>query len=520
MPAQLSYPGVYIEEVPSGVRTIVGVATSITAMIGSAVKGPVGESVRIQNLLEFERIFGGLSPKHPLGNAVRQFFSNGGTDAEIVRVVGGDNSVKAKCEFGGLVLEADSPGAWMNEYGAQIDDKTKQSEDDATLFNLRIGLLDKKQPVPTLTVLETHRNLSLLPESSRYVTRVLKEDSRLVNVVGDVPDQIAEVSEPTEFKDGEDGDPISGKDLLKGLEAFKTVDLFNLMVIPPLPVVNDNNAVTGAAPLSDEEGLPVYTEAANICDGRRAMLLLDPKSTWDTVAVAKSDLESDTPAFGELRQNAKNCALFFPNLKMSDPSRDGRIVEFSPAAAVAGVFARTDVNRGVWKAPAGQTDGALAGVQSLSVKMTDGENGQLNPLGVNCLRSFPLIGNVIWGARTLDGADRLASEWKYIPVRRTALFIEESLLRGTKWAVFEPNDEPLWAQLRSAIRGFMQGLFRQGAFQGQTPDKAYFVKVDSETTTQDDIDRGIVNIHVGFAPLKPAEFVVIKLQQIAGREIA
>jgi phage tail sheath protein FI len=151
------------------------------------------------------------------------------------------------------------------------------------------------------------------------------------------------------------------------------------------------------------------------------------------------------------------------------------------------------------------------------VSLTDPENGQLNPLGVNCLRALGPAGRVIWGSRTLRGADQLADEWKYVPVRRTALFIEESLYRGTQWVVFEPNDEPLWAQIRLNIGAFMHNLFRQGAFQGTTPKDAYFVKCDKETTTQNDINLGIVNIIVGFAPLKPAEFVIIKLQQMAGQ---
>ena len=183
---------------------------------------------------------------------------------------------------------------------------------------------------------------------------------------------------------------------------------------------------------------------------------------------------------------------------------------------MAGVFARTDTQRGVWKAPAG-LDASLNGVPALQISLTDAENGQLNPLGVNCLRSFGVAGRVVWGSRTLRGADQLADEWKYIPVRRTALFIEESLYRGTKWVVFEPNDEPLWAQIRLNVGAFMHNLFRQGAFQGSTPREAYFVKCDKETTTQNDINLGIVNIVVGFAPLKPAEFVVIKLQQMAGQ---
>jgi phage tail sheath protein FI len=182
---------------------------------------------------------------------------------------------------------------------------------------------------------------------------------------------------------------------------------------------------------------------------------------------------------------------------------------------MAGVYARTDSTRGVWKAPAG-TDAALRNAQ-LAVRLDDLENGGLNPLGVNVLRNFPVFGNIAWGARTLNGADQQASEWKYVPVRRTALYIEESLYEGLKWVVFEPNDEPLWAQIRMNAGAFMNNLFRQGAFQGNTPAKAYFVKCDSETTTQNDIDRGVVNILVGFAPLKPAEFVVLKIQQLAGQ---
>jgi phage tail sheath protein FI len=203
-------------------------------------------------------------------------------------------------------------------------------------------------------------------------------------------------------------------------------------------------------------------------------------------------------------------------LRQPNPSHDNQKEDFAPCGAVAGVFARTDAQRGVWKAPAG-LEATLAGVPELTVSLNDAENGELNPLGINCLRSMPASGRVVWGARTLQGDDRLASEWKYIPVRRTALFLEESLFRGTQWVVFEPNDEPLWAQIRLNIGAFMQSLFRQGAFQGKTPREAYFVKCDSETTTQTDIDHGIVNILVGFAPLKPAEFVVIKIQQLAGQ---
>jgi phage tail sheath protein FI len=186
------------------------------------------------------------------------------------------------------------------------------------------------------------------------------------------------------------------------------------------------------------------------------------------------------------------------------------------SGTIAGLFARIDKERGVWKAPAG-AEASLRNVAAFDYSLTDPENGALNPLAINGLRSFPIYGNLCWGARTLKGSDDAASEWKYVPVRRLALFIEESLFRGLKWVVFEPNDEPLWGQIRLNVGAFMQNLFRKGAFQGSTPREAYLVKCDRETTTQNDINLGIVNIVVGFAPLKPAEFVIIKLQQLAGQ---
>jgi len=206
-----------------------------------------------------------------------------------------------------------------------------------------------------------------------------------------------------------------------------------------------------------------------------------------------------------------HAAVFYPNLIYKS---DGFMKSIGSAGAVAGLMARTDGSRGVWKAPAGIGAG-LSSVSGLEVELTDAENGVLNKKGVNCIRVFP-NGIVNWGARTLDGDDDFGSEWKYISVRRLALMIEESLFRGTKWVVFEGNDEPLWAQIRMNLGAYMNSLFRQGAFQGSSPKEAYYVKCDRETTTQNDINQGIVNIEVGFAPLKPAEFVVIKIQQISG----
>jgi hypothetical protein len=282
------------------------------------------------------------------------------------------------------------------------------------------------------------------------------------------------------------------------------VDLFNLLCIPPYHPGTEGPDV--------HPGL--VSAAASYCEKRRAMLLLDSPSAWTSKQAAREGFTSldDDP----VGTRSRNAALFFPRLRQPNPLRDGQMETFAACGAVAGVFARTDANRGVWKAPAG-LDATLVGVPRLSVPLTDAENGELNPLGINCLRSLPATGRVVWGARTLRGADQLADEYKYTPVRRTALFIEESLYRGLKWVVFEPNDESLWAQIRLNAGAFMHNLFRQGAFQGSSPRDAYFVRCDKDTTTQNDINLGVVNVVIGFAPLKPAEFVVLRIQQIAGQ---
>jgi phage tail sheath protein FI len=220
---------------------------------------------------------------------------------------------------------------------------------------------------------------------------------------------------------------------------------------------------------------------------------------------------------GNYGPEGRNAAVFFPLLSELDPLLGSSPELFAPCGAIAGIMARTDGTRGVWKAPAGVNDGAISGIQGLQLKLTDADNGTLNPVAINCLRTFPVFGSVVWGARTLKGADQLSDDYKYIPVRRLALYIEESLYRGTQWAVFEPNAEPLWSGLRLAVGSFMNQLFRQGAFAGSSAKDAYFVACDATTTTQADIDAGIVNVTVGFAPLLPAEFVVLSIQQIAGK---
>jgi hypothetical protein len=522
MPVTPTYPGVYIEEVPSGVRTIVGVATSITAFIGRTERGPVDEPVTLNSFGDFERAFGGLGLDYPVSYAVRDFFVNGGTQALVVRLYNEPSgNANAQIDANGLALEAANPGSWANTLRARVDHDVPSDLpwlatfglSDADLFNLTVRDTESGAT-------EKFLNLTVA-DSPRRVDRVLGESSTFVGTSGALPGAVPSAHDepdPTDdiwaddafsspvATDGTDSDALDqaayeGSESEKeGLFALEQADLFNLLCIPP-------DTRGGTTPQG------VYQTALSYCERRRAMLIVDPPADWSSAAEARDGLDGDVGLTGLA---ARNAALYFPRLLQADPLLDGQLDTFVPCGVLAGVFARTDAQRGVWKAPAG-IDAALRGTQGLSVKMTDPENGMLNPLGINCLRSFPVVGRVAWGARTLRGADQLADEYKYVPVRRLALFIEESLFRGTQWVVFEPNDEPLWAQIRLNVGAFMRNLFRQGAFQGSSPREAYFVKVDSETTTQNDINLGIVNVVVGFAPLKPAEFVIIKIQQMAGQ---
>ena len=552
MPVPLTYPGVYVQEIPSGVRTITGVATAITAFLGRALRGPEDTPVTVNNFGDFERIFGGLWTDSSLGYAVRDFFLNGGGQALVVRAFNADSTAgaktsTAKIKVGAFTFNAASKGAWGGNLRASMtqnapDDVAKSlGLDKSDLFDLAVTEIS---PGGGVARREIYRNLSF-KDSPRRVDKVLKAQSALLSfdpttlptpipAIAAADDEVtkneaalkallaqqpppsqADVKTATDAlnKAKDDASASNGLALTKanftpqggqakklGLYALDKVDLFNLLCIPPYLATGDVDA-----------GL--WSDAATYCESRRAMLIVDPPSGWADSGAAKSGF-LDTQNFPVGR--SKNAALFFPRLRAANPLRDNQLEDFAPCGAIAGIFARTDAERGVWKAPAG-IQATINGPTGLTVPLTDAENGDLNQLGVNCLRGFSVAGNLVWGARTMRGADQLADEYKYIPVRRTALFIEESLFRGLQWVVFEPNDEPLWAQIRLNVGAFMQNLFRQGAFKGQSPREAYFVKCDRETTTQNDVNLGVVNVVVGFAPLKPAEFVVISLQQIAGQ---
>jgi uncharacterized protein len=639
MPVPVSYPGVYVEEISSGVRTITGVATSITAFLGRTPRGPVNRASTIFSFGDFERQFGGLNAGDPMGYAVRDFFLNGGSQAVIVRlfhplvgtpqerddieaainsifaVLQGDlqaakaaatakateikNSDKPQAVKDAVdavlpaingattldaakavvrnaanaykalaftinkdmrfVLEPSSPGSWAKSLRIIVD--TKASPEVAQRFGVEAAKLFNLRVVNTVTgASERFLNLSFV-ESPRRIDRVLEAESSLIRWSGTFPPPTAlpspipadevgdelwtlenklkvaeqalkDALEATKaMKETErntardnlksaldalivpDSLPLVSSDYLgseskkTGIYALEDTDLFNILCIPP----DQREAST-----SDDKTKNVYSDAMAYCVKRRAFLLVDPRSGWrevDDLVSHASDRLSDLGLNGDA---ARNAAVFYPRVLQADPLRDGFVSSAVPCGIIAGLMARTDAQRGVWKAPAG-IDAGLNGISGLEVTLTDGQNGALNQVGINCLRTFPIYGRVAWGSRTLRGADQAADEYKYIPVRRTALFIEESLFRGLKWVVFEPNDEPLWSQIRLNVGAFMNNLFRQGAFQGKSPRDAYFVKCDRETTTQNDINLGIVNVVVGFAPLKPAEFVIVKLQQMAGQ---
>ncbi|HZP00754.1 MAG TPA: phage tail sheath C-terminal domain-containing protein [Terriglobia bacterium] len=289
-----------------------------------------------------------------------------------------------------------------------------------------------------------------------------------------------------------DASPIIGeRDSKTGIYALDSADLINLLVIPR----------TGM--LSNEDAAVVITAAIKYCQERRAFYLIDPIASNDFSAVA--DWVAQLPA-------TSDAALYFPQVLIRDPFNRKDLKAVSPSGAVAGVYARFDAQHGVWKAPAG-TEAALLGVERPALSLTDQEVEMLTSQNVNALREFPgRAGTVVWGART-----RSDDDYKYVPVRRLALFLEASIERGLEWVVFEPNGEALWANIRTAAQDFLLDLFRKGALLGRKPDEAFFVKCDRTTMTQNDIDQGLVKVVVGFAPLRPAEFLVLQIQRQASR---
>lgn len=526
MPTALTYPGVYVEEIPGGARPIVGVSTSTTAFVGFFGKGPLDRPRTISSFEDFNRHYGGLDTRSEASYAIRQYFTNGGQTAVVLRVVEPNSAETATIDFEVTIgpndqtiitVDALNEGDWGEEVQVGIEHV------GADVFNLVVRRVREVDGQDRVVATEVHLNLSMQEDARRYVQSTVNASSQLVRVVdagfqagvngrtrpGETGTGLAtaavlnDVALTTEFvalQNGDDGNFPSGAEIGA---ALPTLDLiapafYSMLCIPSM------FAMTTGTDFAD------LTAAANAhCTDRRVFLFIDPNVTADTI---------DQALGFNLTVGERNNAIYFPRLEIGDPLADGAPRIVAPSGTMAGIYARTDTERGVWKAPAG-TSARIRGANIAGDPMTEANSGQLNPLGINVLRSMPVFGNVVWGSRTGDGADQRASEWKYVPVRRMALYIEESLSQGLQWVVFEPNADPLWAQIRLSVGGFMQTLFRKGAFQGSTPKEAYLVRCDSSTTTQADIDAGVVNILVGFAPLKPAEFVVIQLQQITASAV-
>jgi phage tail sheath protein FI len=410
-----------------------------------------------------------------------------------------------------LTLFAQNPGAWGNTLLVSV---TLQPPPNTTnRFNLLVQQVGANGQIATL---ESFVNLSALPSDSRYVVTVVDNDSSYITFVYPltgspvVPTAAPGATAPVALSGGADGavlTPASDQNFeialtqpsTGGVYLLDRVDIFNLLCIP-----GETDATTISA-------LQPY------CNKKRALFIVDAPE-FITPATLGVQGPVGTGVGGVLQGGitgtyASNSAYYFPWVLAPDPLAGNRPALFPPCGFVAGIYAATDATRGVWKAPAGINAG-LSGNSGLQYTLTDAENGNLNPQAINCLRHFKVYGDVVWGARTLAGNDQAGSEWKYVPIRRLALFLESSLFDGTQWVVFEPNDDTLWGQVRLNVGTFMQGLFLQGAFAGTTPQQAYFVKCDGENNPPASVALGVVNILVGFAPLYPAEFVVIQIQQI------
>jgi phage tail sheath protein FI len=539
VPVTVTYPGVYIEELPSSSHSVKPAPTSVTVFVGftnpfwvsppNATPPPFNSAVEIFSFADYQALFGGFFSSLWLpdyvGQAVSQFFLNGGSNAYVVAlkaahyfdpatspptdkgaVVAATASIKKAGK--GFVLTARQPVGLPASVGHPAQGMTMT----VSISNLVTAAATDDTADITIvygTRVETYRRLNIAD-----VVNTLNAQSSLVTAVvsGGLPPNYDGLPTPIDLTYA--AAPVVGWTMISPTAfapvfaadaPLDKVSVFNLMVLPGL---------------SDPAAL---AQALAYCEEKRAFLIMDAPATAvaDTQALNLPHVPAGAKTMqviwnGGTIPLSPNGAIYFPYLQSSDPLTDAPI-SAPPSGFVAGIFAREDSNRGVWKSPAGleTTINGTTGVVPWGA-LTDPRQGVLNELGVNCVRQFPGIGSVVFGARTLVSANPAFEQWKYIAVRRTALFIEQSLYSSLGWAIFEPNDTPLWSALTQEVSAFMFGLFRQGAFAGPAT-KAFFVRCDATTTSQADIDNGTVNILVGFAPLKPAEFVVIQISQIAGQ---
>ena len=562
---ELLHPGVYVQEVPSAVKPIAGVSTSTAAFIGVADKGPIPGTtlangrmagpVMVTSFTDYQRQFGGFRSDSFLTYAVQSFFQNGGSRVYIIRVAvtgppgsppsapcsppvppsAAQASRAVTASSFGLPISALNEGAWGNGISVVV---SPSSDADPKNFKLTVLYDSGAGPVPV----ETYDRVTTLTESllpnpanpAEYVRTAVNSRSEYIAITGDVDTRPSDSTQvvtspptvparyiPTALTCGADGPVPAASGFIgapapdntvtgTGLYALDKITDVNLIAIPgqgePTTVNAGVDYCKNSRQLQDcffigDMGSFTNVDFARVDGAAPSVRTREDAVSFATTGFNGTPLDKAAGDYG---------AIYFPWIWSADPIGTGRNpkILLPPSGFLAGIYARTDNSRGVFKAPAG-TEAGVAGAISLATTVSDAEQDTLNPISVNVVRTVPGSGFVVWGTRTFASD----ASWRYVPVRRMAIFLRTSIYYGIQWAVFEPNDEPLWAELRLNIRAFMLTQFRAGAFQGSTPDDAFFVACDSTATTQQDIDNGVVNILVGFAPLKPAEFVVLKLSQ-------
>lgn len=502
MPSYLS-PGVYVEEVSGGVKPVAGVGTSTGAFVGIAEKGVIGKAVLVTNWTQFVKEFGGFIPNGYLAYGVFSFFAEGGTSCYVVRAAS-DKAKKSSITImdktgegatGVLKVTARSEGSWGDKITVDIEDPSEKSKD--THFKLTVKYGEKFKEEYEGEISEVFDNISIeeIEDKINDISGFIDVDV-LLDLTKEENKKKMPAKGSNTLEGGIDGidDPdfIGDESDKKGLHAFNEVDDINIIAIPDKAGDRD-----------------VILAALNYCKNRKdCFFVADPPYGADPTMVKK--FKYGTGDSGDYKGNAFNSsfgALYYPWVYISDPLTAKKKL-IPPSGAVAGTYAYTDSARGVHKAPAGISEGYLDSVVGIERIITKGEHDTLNPAGVNVIRTLP-SGICIWGARTLS-AD---PEWLYINVRRLLLYIEESIDEGTQWVVFEPNDPSLWGTVKRNITAFLLRVWRDGALFGSTPEEAFFVKVDAENNPPEVRDAGQLIIEVGIAPVKPAEFVIIRISQ-------
>ncbi|MUN61962.1 phage tail sheath family protein [Kocuria sediminis] len=514
MPTYLS-PGVYVQEVEAGTRPIEGVGTAVAAFVGLAAKGPVNEPTLVSNWTQFSETFGDFVPGSYLAHSVYGYFLNGGGNCYIVRIgadgADGDGQrSKAKqpkavagppmAEVGGYRITAKSTAANPKPVTVEFDAPGGETPPEDQ-FKITITV-EGRQP-------EVFDNVTTKKGPNNVATKVSAE-SKLVTIeeiaTGSAPSKpdrgTVQLQAPEPEPEPPSADALSADAYVgdaadrTGFSGLEAVDEVTMVAVPDLIAAYEQGAIDGETLKAVQLALIAHCELM----GDR-MAIIDPPPGLNAQRIKEWRVN-------DAGYDSKYAALYWPRLKVLDPS-EGIHRFVPPSGHVAGVWARNDDTRGVHKAPANEV---IRGVTSLETNITSAEQELLNPIGVNCVRSFPGRGIRVWGARTLSSD----AAWRYVNVRRLFNYLEESILQGTQWAVFEPNDPALWARIRRTISAFLTNEWRKGALFGTTPGEAFFVKCDAETNPAEGIDAGQVVCQVGVAPVKPAEFVVFQLSQFSG----